>query len=315
MALARGAALAAAGAPRFDATTVGLAYSQDPDGPSAGSVYAARTGGQLTPVGGRRHDRPTIMTVEPLCRGGPQAVPAGRQRADVVFVVGVVALVISLAVSIRPTVDQRPSPGPNAICRAPGAAPRPRRCRKHSSPSRRLHPRRPSNRRCPSQCRSPPRPAGAASGVRRTGPRPAGAGSRPTTGAPPPAPDAPPPAPIPVAPAPAPVFPRRCTARRYTTRTCRRRFTIRGPSRGRRRGSIQSRTSLRSRSPRMTRRNTTAVSVVAGFRWRVGFGWLWPAPRLRWFGARALAARVRIQDLVDLAARPAATAEVREVAP
>ena len=32
LALARGAALASANAPRYDASTVGLAYSQDPDG-------------------------------------------------------------------------------------------------------------------------------------------------------------------------------------------------------------------------------------------------------------------------------------------
>ena len=39
MALARGAAIAAANAPRFDASTVGLAYSQDPDGSTAETSY------------------------------------------------------------------------------------------------------------------------------------------------------------------------------------------------------------------------------------------------------------------------------------
>ena len=39
MALARGAALAAAAAPRLDASTVGLAYSQDSDGVTAADVY------------------------------------------------------------------------------------------------------------------------------------------------------------------------------------------------------------------------------------------------------------------------------------
>ena len=38
-----------------------------------------------------------------------------------IFVIGVVALVISLAVNIRPTVDQRPDPGQSAII--PSAAP------------------------------------------------------------------------------------------------------------------------------------------------------------------------------------------------
>src|SRR5262245_38130442 len=41
MALARGAALASANAPEFDALTVGLAYSQDPDGTTAGKTYPA----------------------------------------------------------------------------------------------------------------------------------------------------------------------------------------------------------------------------------------------------------------------------------
>jgi len=39
LALARGAALAAANAPAYDATTAGLAYSLDPDGATAGSEY------------------------------------------------------------------------------------------------------------------------------------------------------------------------------------------------------------------------------------------------------------------------------------
>src|SRR4051794_17807766 len=41
LALARGAALASATAPRYDASTVGLAYAQDPDGTTAGKVYPA----------------------------------------------------------------------------------------------------------------------------------------------------------------------------------------------------------------------------------------------------------------------------------
>jgi len=41
LALARGAALASASAPGFEASTVGLAYSQDPDGTTAASVYPA----------------------------------------------------------------------------------------------------------------------------------------------------------------------------------------------------------------------------------------------------------------------------------
>ncbi|HEX2284529.1 MAG TPA: hypothetical protein VHI10_06830, partial [Mycobacterium sp.] len=118
LALARGAALAAANAPAFEATTVGLAYSQDPDGPTAGSIYpglaAAET--QLAPV-----DADPLLDFEPQT---DLQLPVDEERKPFllvgsaltsVFVVGVVALVISLAVSIRPTADQRPSPGQSAI--------------------------------------------------------------------------------------------------------------------------------------------------------------------------------------------------------
>ena len=46
LALARGAAIAAANAPMFDASTVGLAYSQDPDGATAGNDYPGLSGAE-----------------------------------------------------------------------------------------------------------------------------------------------------------------------------------------------------------------------------------------------------------------------------
>ena len=133
LALARGAALAAAHAPAFEASTVGLAYSQDPDGPTAGSVYAnlAAAETQLAPAGG---DGAYVDAYEPQT----DLTPAVEERKPFllvgsaltsIFVVGVVALVISLAVSIRPTADQRPSPAESAIApssvvpAAPPAAP------------------------------------------------------------------------------------------------------------------------------------------------------------------------------------------------
>ncbi|MDF2828906.1 MAG: rane protein [Mycobacterium sp.] len=142
LALARGAALAAANAPAFDATTAGLAYALDPDGATAGneSVGLANASTQMAPVGG----------VVPVAAAAPyQAysdvdpayddlevddprVEEGRKpfllvgsALTSIFVLGVVALVISLAVSIRPTADQRPSPGQAAIIPSvvPPAAP------------------------------------------------------------------------------------------------------------------------------------------------------------------------------------------------
>jgi hypothetical protein len=131
LALARGAALASAASPAFEATTVGLAYSQDPDGDTAGSDYAARLAGadtQLAPVGAEEiadEFAPTEMREAAADDGRKPFLLVGSALTSV-FVVGVVALVISLAVSIRPTVDSRPSPAQAAIVpssQAPAPAP------------------------------------------------------------------------------------------------------------------------------------------------------------------------------------------------
>jgi hypothetical protein len=115
LALARGAALGSANAPRFEPSTEGLAYSQDPVG-SAYPVDLASAATQMASVDGDAVDPDDFS-----------AIPDGRPEAGSkpfllvgsaltsIFVVGVVALVISLAVSIRPTVDQRPSPGESVI--------------------------------------------------------------------------------------------------------------------------------------------------------------------------------------------------------
>ena len=118
LALARGAALASAAAPALEASTVGLAYSQDPDGTTAGSAYAglANAATQLAPVGGAEQlvEADLVADLETPDEGRKPFLLVGSALTSI-FVVGVVALVISLAVSIRPTVDQRPSPGQSAI--------------------------------------------------------------------------------------------------------------------------------------------------------------------------------------------------------
>ena len=72
LALARGAALAAANAPAYDATTAGLAYSLDPDGATAGSEYglanAATVCGRSAPT--RRW--PMTSTSPTSTTGGPR---------------------------------------------------------------------------------------------------------------------------------------------------------------------------------------------------------------------------------------------------
>ncbi len=109
-----------------------------------------------------------------------------------IFVVGVVALVISLAISIRPTADQRPSPGAERDrAEQPGARPRGARAGGGAGAGSGARRPRPSSPRFPSRC-SRRRP-GAADGVRgkartraggrtrsrarRTATRPCGAGA------------------------------------------------------------------------------------------------------------------------------------------
>ena len=113
LALARGAALAAAGAPEFDASTVGLAYSQDLDGETSGNDYPdlAAAATEVRPVAEVPEEgrKPFLLVGSAL---------------TAIFVIGVVALVVSLAVSIRPTADQRPDAGASAIVpNVPDAAP------------------------------------------------------------------------------------------------------------------------------------------------------------------------------------------------
>ncbi len=134
LALARGAALAAANAPALESSTVGLAYSQDPDGPTAGSALAglANAETQLAPVGsdGASLDDYDAPDRTATAHGERKPFLLVGSALTSIFVVGVVALVISLAVSIRPTADQRPSPGQNALVptvapAAPAPAPPP----------------------------------------------------------------------------------------------------------------------------------------------------------------------------------------------
>ncbi|MGX9789298.1 DUF7159 family protein [Mycobacterium sp. MMS18-G62] len=199
LALARGAALASATAPAFEATTVGLAYSQDPDGTTAGSVYAglAAAETQLAPVSDD-YESDTDMEL-PVDDSRKPFLLVGSALTSI-FVVGVVALVISLAVSIRPTVDQRPSPGPIAIApttEAPVAPP----VQEAQQPV------------------APPPPPPAAETIKapvpvvqeapaprqvfvEQAPAPQAPAPAPPPAAPAPAPEAPPPAPAPVLPVP-----------------------------------------------------------------------------------------------------------------
>jgi hypothetical protein len=158
LALARGAALASSAVPRYEASTVGLAYAQDPEGiagpsevpvanpagvPADATQMAAgltqlAEAGYMAPLGysavaDAELDQPDLQYDEPDVENPaePPLEEAGRKpfllvgsALASVFVIGVVALVISLSVSIRPTVDQRPAPGAGVIAPT-SAAPAP----------------------------------------------------------------------------------------------------------------------------------------------------------------------------------------------
>ena len=217
LALARGAALASATAPALEASTVGLAYSQDPDGPTAGSAYAlAGLDTQLAPAGS---DLGSLLDggvdeLDPAVFNEVAAADEERKpfllvgsALTSVFVIGVVALVISLAVSIRPTVDQRPAPAQGAVvptapvAKAPAPAPAP-----EAKPVQEAPPPAPP----PETIKAPvpvvqeaPQPQAPPRTVYVEQPQ----APAPAPAAPPPAPEAPPPAPVaPVLPAPAPVY-------------------------------------------------------------------------------------------------------------
>ncbi|ULE34361.1 DUF7159 family protein [Mycobacterium sp. IDR2000157661] len=209
LALARGAALAAAHAPAFEASTVGLAYSQDPDGPTAGSVYArfAAAETQLAPVGGDGGYADALeprTDLTPAPEKGKPFLLVGSALTSI-FVVGVVALVISLAVSIRPTADQRPSPAESAIAPSsvvPAAPP----VQEAQPPLPAPAPPSAETIKAPVPVvQQQPAPQ-APRTVYVEAPAPAAPPPAPAPAAPPPAPVAPPPAPPVVAPAPVPAY-------------------------------------------------------------------------------------------------------------
>src|SRR5262249_4959425 len=197
-ALARGAALASANAPLFVGSTAARAYAQDP-GTGAVLPYAVAPGHYDVPAGADAGDALAYSAVpdesaDAYTRAYTGGHPAAsgvigtdyRERRSftlvgsalaAIFIVGVAALVVSLAISIRPTAGVRPDPGHNVVAPtqpAPGA-PAP----------------------------APAAPAQAPVAVPVPAPAPALQAPAPAPVAVPPAP-APAPVPVPQAPAPAP---------------------------------------------------------------------------------------------------------------
>ena len=237
MALARGAALASANAPLFASSTAALAYAQDP---GTGEVNPYK----LAPA------YIDVVTNADLGSGALAYSAVADQEDDesrprrrrfmlsgsalaALFVIGVVALVVSLAADVRPTVGQQPSPGGNVVIptkQAPPPAPA-------APPSAPAAPTPPPAAPAPPPATPPPPPAEAAPApppetipepvpvmqprsiapetpVHRAPPQQAPAyvpspqeqAPAPPPSAPPPAPEAPPPA-APPPPPPAPRMP------------------------------------------------------------------------------------------------------------
>ncbi|MCC9186412.1 hypothetical protein LOC73_38855 [Mycolicibacterium mageritense] len=209
LALARGAALASANAPAFEASTVGLAYSQDPDGTTAGSAYAGLAGlaTEMAPASADVVDDAAFDDL-PADEGRKPFLLVGSALTSI-FVVGVVALVISLAVSIRPTVDQRPAPGqsaviPSAPAKPPAPAPeaQPVQAPPPAPPPETIKAPVPVVQEAPAP-QAPPRTVYVEQ-PQAPAPAPAAPPPAPEPAAPPPAPA--PVAPAPVLPAPAPIY-------------------------------------------------------------------------------------------------------------
>jgi hypothetical protein len=137
MALARGAALASANAPLFASSTDALAYAQDPgtgavnpdalapgylavaaipvdveggEEPLAYSALVDEEADAFTGVAGEGEEDFTAPVEEPSRQPFVLAM-----SVLAIFVVGVMALVISLAVGMRPSVNQRPGPSQNVV--------------------------------------------------------------------------------------------------------------------------------------------------------------------------------------------------------
>ncbi len=120
LALARGAALASASAPRYDTSTIGLAYSQVLDGTTAyqlaladdaTSFLAADVSPGAADIASNPDDMPE--------RSKPFLLVGSSLAA--IFVAGMMALTIAMVINIRPTADQ----GSDDTAVHPDAAPPP----------------------------------------------------------------------------------------------------------------------------------------------------------------------------------------------
>jgi hypothetical protein len=224
LALARGAALASANAPLFISSTAALAYAQVPDWTTAGVVDSIAVTPGTADAGSVDQGLGYDAVAEPAIHIDEVEAGHGRKPFLValgvmtIFFVGVLALVISLAISIRPTADRQPSATGNLIVPAKqasapasnGAVQAPPPALPLQGPSqvaREVQPAPPAIVPAPAPAAPATPPA-----VAVTAPAPpvvavAPVAPAPAAPVPVPIPEAPAPAPAPEAPAPVPVAP------------------------------------------------------------------------------------------------------------
>lgn len=228
-ALARGAALASANSPLFASSTTALAYSQVHDWTTAERIDVSADTGlteiraySIAPDDGAFAGADAELTADENDYGRRPFLVA--LSVMMVFFAGILALVVSLAVAVRPAVSQQPSSGGNLVvpaqqlpAPAPDAkaqVPPPESLNKTEPPVREAPPL-PGNAPVPDAVPAPaPAPEAsvpapvhvpAASVPAPNAPAPAPEAPAPAPEAPAPAPDAL--APVPAAPAPAPAAP------------------------------------------------------------------------------------------------------------
>lgn len=203
-ALARGAALASVNAPQLAASTEALAYAQVPDGTAAEVVDSYADDFAYTAAS------PDFADAEGDSGRKPFFVALGVMT---VFFVGVMALVISLAVAIRPSVGERTKPVGNLVAPAaqlPAPAPKAQIPAPPPAQPSKVEQPAPVVQQVPAQAPAPqaPAPVLEAPAAAPAAPAPVPAAVVPAPEAPAPAPQAPPaPAPVPAAPAPAAPIP------------------------------------------------------------------------------------------------------------
>ncbi|OBI49602.1 hypothetical protein A5707_16675 [Mycobacterium kyorinense] len=120
---ARGAALASANAPLFASSTAALAYAQDP---GTGEVNRDVIAPAYLDVSANASVGPDALAYSAVADEDDDSSPRRRpfllvgSGAAAIVAIGVVAVVVSLASDVRPSVGQRPNPdGKGVVPTAP----------------------------------------------------------------------------------------------------------------------------------------------------------------------------------------------------